>query len=127
VIVKKYEYTAKISEDIWYATDLEMHPIRKKWIAAATQSGIPGFDELVEKWVEHVQGAVAKQVLVLELTDVVKGKTTVTREETELSAIEQLEPAQLPENVFQVPDCSDDKTSVTDAAKKMLDLGQMGP
>jgi hypothetical protein len=127
LVVKKYEYTAKIIEDIWYATDLEMHPIRKKWIAAATQSGIPGFDELTDKWIEHVQGAVAKQVLVMELTDVVKGKTTITREETEVTAVEQLEPAQLPEDVFKLPDCTDDKTSVTDAAKRMLDLGQMRP
>jgi len=127
LIVKKYEYTAKISEDIWYATDQEMNPIRKKWIAALTQSGIPGFDEMTDKWSEHVQGAVARHVTVLELTDVVKGKTTTTREEVEATSIEQLEPAQLPENVFVVPDCTDDKTSVTDAAKKMLDLGQMRP
>jgi hypothetical protein len=80
LIIKKYEYTAKLSEDIWYTTDLEMHPIRKKWIAALTQSGIPGFEDLTSKWSEHVQGAVARHVLQLELTDVVKGKTTTTRE-----------------------------------------------
>jgi len=127
LIIKKYEYTAKLSEDIWYATDLEMHPIRKKWIAALTQSGIPGFEDLTSKWSEHVQGAVARHVLELELTDVVKGKKTTTREEIEATALEQLDAAQLPENVFKVPDCTDDKSSVTDAAKKMLDLGQMRP
>jgi hypothetical protein len=41
--------------------------------------------------------------------------------------LEQLEAAQLPENVFEIPDCTDDNTSVTDAAKRMLDLGQMRP
>jgi hypothetical protein len=127
VAIKKYEYTVKISEDIWYSTDLVMHPIRRKWLVAATQSGIPVFDELTDKWIAQVQGAVVKQTVVLELTDVVKEEKTITREETEVTDIEHLERAQLPENVFEVPDCTDDKSSVTDAAKKLLDMSQMKP
>lgn len=127
VLIKKYEYAAKISGDIWYSTELEMHPIRRKWIAATAQSGIPVLDELIEKWKEHVQGAVAKQITVVELSDLVKNKTSTTREEIEVTEIEELDLAQLPEDVFQLPDCTDDRTSVTDAAKKMFNLGQMGP
>ena len=127
VIFKKYEYTAKISEDIWYAEDLPMNPIRKEWIVAATQSGIPMFDELTDKWIAQVKGAVVKQVVVLELTDVISKEKTVIREETEVTNIEDLEPAQLPDDVFKVPACTGGKRSVTDAAKKVLDMGMMSP
>ena len=71
IVIKKYEYTAKITEDVWFSNDQAMHPIRKKWIAATAQSGIPAFDELTGRWIGNVQGAIVKQSTTLELTDVI--------------------------------------------------------
>jgi len=127
VLIKKYEYSAKISEDIWYSNDMTMNPIRRKWIIAVTQSGIPALDALSDEWMAQVKGAVVKQTVVLELTDVIKKEITTTREESEVTDIEHLELTQLPADVFEIPDCSDDKSSTTDAAKKLLSMDQMKP
>ena len=34
VLFKKYDYKVHITDDIWYSTNLEMHPVRKRWLEA---------------------------------------------------------------------------------------------
>ena len=39
ILFLKFEYTVKIVDDLWYTSDVEIHPIRQKWINAQNQLG----------------------------------------------------------------------------------------
>jgi hypothetical protein len=73
-MLKSYEYKVHITDDIWYTSKLEMHPVRKRWLEALSQSGYKELDTLINQRVNHLPGAILKQESVIKVTNVIKNK-----------------------------------------------------
>ncbi len=50
VLVKKFRYSLEITDDVWLAPQLEIHPIEQQWINAQTSTGFDQLDELLDSW-----------------------------------------------------------------------------
>jgi hypothetical protein len=103
VMFKKYDYKVQITDDIWYTTKLEMHPVRKRWLEALSQSGYKQLDTLINQWTAHLSGAILKQESVIKVTNIIKKEEDISTEKTRVVTIEKLKSSDIPKHTFQMP------------------------
>ena len=126
VMFKSYDYKIHITDDIWYTTKLEMHPVRKRWLEALSQSGYKQLDTLINQWVDNLPGAILKTESVIKVTNVIKNKEDITTEKTQVVTIKKLKPSDIPKNTFQMPKCKKiSKKEMRDTAMKLFEKGKM--
>lgn len=121
----KFEYTVKIVDDMWYTTDVEMHPIRKKWINALMHSDNQIIDQLFADYTKTFDGPVLKSETVVDITNVRKQKTDTQKERTLLKSVKELAPEELGK-IFQMPECKPmDDDDVKDNAQELFSFGRI--
>lgn len=126
VLFKKYNYKVHITDDIWYSTNLEMHPVRKRWLEALSQSGYPQLDKLIDQWVANINGAILKQESVINVTNVIENKEEITTQKTRVVTVEKLKPADIAKHVFDMPKCNNiSKKEMRDTAKELFERGAL--
>jgi len=123
-VFKKYDYQVHITDDIWYTPKMEIHPVRKRWLEALSQSGYKELDSLADQWANNLSGAVLKQESEIKITNVIKQKEDIIRETTRIVTLEKLKPTDLPEHTFQMPKCK--KISKKEMRKTAMDLFERG-
>jgi hypothetical protein len=126
VLLKKYEYKVHITDDIWYTTKMEMHPVRKRWLEALSQSGYKQLDMLIDQWAANLPGAILKQESVIKVTNIIKNKEDISTEKTKVVTIEKLKPADIPKQTFDMPKCKTiSKKEMRDTAKDLFEKGRL--
>lgn len=121
----KFEYSVKIVEDLWYTTDVEIHPIRKKWINALTQSGNRLIDKLFSDYVAKLPGPILKTESVMDITNVRKNKTSTQKQRTVVISVEEIEKSEL-DKVFKLPDCEKmDDDEIQEKGKALMSAGKL--
>ncbi len=126
VMFKKYDYKVHITDDIWYTTELELHPVRRRWLQALSQSGYKQLDTLINQWASNLPGAIMKQESVVKITNVIKNKDDIYTEKTRVVSIEKLKPSDIPKHTFQMPQCSKiSKKEMRDTAKTLFEKGKL--
>ena len=121
----KFEYTVKMIDDIWYTTDVEIHPIRKKWLNALTQSGNNIIDGLFTEVTAKLPGPVLKSESVMKITNVRKKKTDTQEESTIVTSVEDVEKAKL-DKIFVKPSCIQmDDDEIQEKGKALLDARKL--
>ncbi len=103
-LILKFEYTVKMVDDIWYTTDVEIHPIRKKWLHALTQSGNDIIDKLFNTLVAKLPGPILKSESVMDITNVRKKKTKTQTEQTIVTSVDEVG-ADVLDKLFVKPSC----------------------
>ena len=121
---KKYDYQIHITDDIWYTPKLEVHPVRKRWLEALSQSGYKQLDMLIDQWAANLAGAVLKQESKIKVTNVIKKEEEIISETTRIVTLEKLKPSDLPKHTFQMPQCK--KISKKEMRKTAMDLFEKG-
>jgi len=126
VLFKKYEYKVHITDDIWYTTKMEMHPVRKRWLEALSQSGYKQLDMLIDQWAANLPGAILKQESVIKVKNIIKNKEDISTEKTQVVTIEKLNPADIPKQTFHMPKCKTiSKKEMRDTAKDLFEKGRL--
>jgi len=126
VLFQKYDYKVQINDDIWYSDDLAMHPVRKRWLEALSNSGYPQLDALIDQWAANIPGAILKQESVMKLTNVIKNEEDIYTEKTRVVSVEKLKPSDMPKDIFGMPTCkSISKKEMRDIAKDLFDKGKL--
>jgi len=121
----KFEYTVKIVDDIWYTTDLEIHPIRKKWLNALTQSGNSIIDGLFTDYTSKLPGPVLKSETVMDITNVRKKDTKTEKQRTVVTEVEELKPDDL-DKIFKMPKCEVmDDDEIQEKGKALFSAGKI--
>ena len=121
----KFEYTATIVNDIWYTTDVEIHPIRKKWLEALTQSGNSIIDGMFSDLKAKLPGPVLKSEAVMDITNVRKKSTKTQTESTIVTSVEELEQKEL-DKIFVMPECEMmDDDEIQEKGKALLSAGKL--
>ncbi len=120
VLVKKYQYTVKITDDFWMAPQLEIHPIEQQWINAQTSTGFDQLDELLDSWYMHLPATVLKQESVFEVEDLVKKEESTKVEKITITSIEKLDPSKIPAELFDMPKCKKVSRKKMQAAAKSM-------
>ena len=116
----KMEYSVKIIDDLWYATELEIHPVRKKWINAITQSGNNLIDQLFTKFTANIPGPILKQESVTNITNVRKNETKIQKRRSTIKKVEELKADEL-DKIFKMPECKVmDDDEVQEKAKTLF-------
>jgi len=124
---KKYEYTIKITDDMWYTNKLEVQPFRKRWMEALKQSGYEKLDKMFADWAKQLPGPVLKQQSEIVLTNVIKNETQTQKEKAEISSVKEVKSSELPKGVFTVPKCENiNQTQLESTAKDMAKEGKLG-
>jgi hypothetical protein len=100
----KFKYTIKTIDDIWYTTDIEIHPVRKRWMNALSQSGNNVIDQLTESFTSKLPGPVLKMESVTDITNVKKKETKRKTQRSYIVDLVELGQAELDE-VFQQQKC----------------------
>jgi len=116
----KFEYSVKIIDDLWYTTELEIHPVRKKWINAITQSGNNLIDQLFTKFTANIPGPILKQESVTNITNVRKNETKTQKRRSTIKKVEELKADEL-DKIFKMPECKVmDDDEVQEKAKALF-------
>jgi hypothetical protein len=116
----KFEYAVKMVDDIWYTTDVEIHPIRRKWLNALTQSGNDIIDNLFTQVTEKLPGPVLKSESSMDIINVRKKSTKTQTERTIVTSLEELEKAEL-DKIFVMPSCIEmDDDEIQEKGKALL-------
>ena len=89
VVVKKFSYSLKITDDVWIAPRLEIHPIEQQWINAQTNTGFEQLDQMVDTWYKKLPAMILKQESVIRLNDLIKKEESTKTEKIEITAIER--------------------------------------
>jgi hypothetical protein len=100
----KFKYTIKTIDDLWYTTDIEIHPVRKRWMNALSQSGNNVIDQLTESFTSKLPGPVLKMESVTDITNVRKKETKRKTQRSYIVDLVELGQAELDE-VFQQQEC----------------------
>ncbi len=125
VLFVKFKYSIKVVDDLWFATELETHPVVKKWDNALTQSGNSSIDQLFAEYTAELQGPILKQASVIDITDVRKKETKTKKINSVIKSIEDVEADKL-EEVFEMPECEKvDDDEVLEKAKDLLYGGKL--
>ncbi|MDH3947707.1 MAG: hypothetical protein OEU74_01990 [Gammaproteobacteria bacterium] len=124
VMFKKYDYKVHITDDIWYSTKIEMHPVRKRWFEALSRSGYKQHDVLIDQWMANLPGAILKQESVIKVTNVIRKKDEIYTEKTRVVTIDKLKPSDIPKHTFQMPKCK--KISKKEMRSTAMDLFEKG-
>ncbi len=126
VLLKKYNYKVHITDDIWYSTEMEMHPVRKRWLEALSNSGYPQLDKLIDQWAANLHGSILKQESVVKLTNVIKNEEEITTQKTRVVTVEKLKPADILKDTFEMPTCKSISTKeMRNTAKELFDKGKL--
>lgn len=121
----KFEYTAKVTEDIWYTSDVEIHPVRKKWLNAITQSGNNIIDQYTNDYLSKLPGPILKRTSVTEITDVRKKKTKLQEERANYTEVVEVSSEEL-DKVFVLPECKVmNENEVEERAKALFSAGRI--
>ena len=121
----KFEYNVKIVDDLWYTTDVEIHPIRKKWINALIHSDNKIIDDLFSDYAAKLGGPVLKSETVVDITNVKKKDTKTQKERTTVTSVEDIGKDKL-EQLFKMPDCKQmDDDEIQDNAKELFSVGRI--
>lgn len=121
----KFEYTVKIIDDLWYTTDLEIHPVRKKWIDALNQSGNSIIDSLFTEFTAKLKGPILKSESVITITNVRKKETKTQKIHMLVTEVEELKSGELDE-IFIMPECvTMDDDEVQEKAKALFSAGKI--
>ena len=116
----KFEYSVKKIDDLWYTTELDIHPARKKWINALTQSGNSFIDKIFTDFTAKLPGPVLKQETVIEITNVRKKETKTQKARYVIKKIEELKADEL-DRIFKMPECVEmDDDEVEEKAKLLF-------
>ena len=116
----KFEYSVKVIHDLWYTTELDIHPARKKWINALTQSGNSFIDKIFTDFTAKLPGPVLKQETVSEITNVRKKETKTQKARYVIKKIEELKADEL-DRIFKMPECVEmDDDEVEEKAKLLF-------
>ncbi len=105
LVFKKLEYSVEVTEDLWFTPKIEVHPIERKWIDAMVQTGYEQLDKLVKAQVSEIGGTILRQESSMTLFDVIKKDEDSRTEKATVTAIDELEPHEVPEDTFKVPEC----------------------
>lgn len=121
----KFEYAVKMVDDIWYTTDVEIHPIRRKWLNALTQSGNKIIDDLFTQATEKLPGPVLKSESTVDIINVRKKQTKTQKERTEVTSVEEVDKAEL-DRIFALPSCVEmDDDEIQEKGKALLDARKL--
>ena len=124
---KKYEYTLKITDDVWYTKELEIQPFRKRWMEALTQSGYEKLDNMFADWAKKVPGPILKLETEVVLKNVKENKTDTQKERAEITSFKEVKASDLPKGIFTVPKCENiNQTQLESTAKDMAKEGKLG-
>ena len=127
-LLKKYEYALNITDDIWYATELEIHPIRKQWFEALSQTGYPLLDKIYGDWTKQIKGAVLRQDTLVDVTNVRKKSTSTQSQNAVITSIKELEPNDTEAAIFNVPECKKiTNKQIRGTAADMFSEGRLSP
>ena len=121
----KFEYSAKVTDDIWYTTEAEIHPVKKKWMDALSQSGNNLIDQLTEGFTSNLPGPILKRESVVDITDMRKNETKTEVITSNIIDVTELDKAEL-DKVFQLPECEAmDDDEVQEKAKALFSAGKI--
>jgi len=124
---KKYEYTIKITDNLWYTTKLEIQPFRKRWMEALKQSGYDKLDKMFSDWAKQLPGPVLKQESEVILTNVIKNETQTQKEKAEITSFKEVKSSEIPKDTFTVPKCENiNQKQLESTAKDMVKQGKLG-
>jgi len=127
VMFKKYEYTMKITDDVWYTTKLEIQPFRKRWMEALKQSGYEKLDKMFSDWAKQIPGPILKLESEVKLTNVIKNETDTQKEKAEIISFKEVNSSELPKGTFTVPKCENiNQKQLESTAKDMAKEGKLG-
>ena len=121
----KFEYTVKIVSDIWYTTDVEIHPIRKKWLNALTKSGNSIIDDLYGNLTSKLPGPALKKEVVIDITNVRKKNVKTEKQITSVTSVEEIKPDEL-DKIFKMPKCEAmDDDEIQEKGKALFSAGKI--
>ena len=121
----KFEYTVKIVSDLWYTTDVEIHPIRKKWLSALTKSGNSIIDDLFTGITSKLPGPVLKKEAVMDITNVRKKSVKTEKQITNVTSVEEIKHEEL-DKLFKMPECVKmDDDEIQEKGKTLLGAGKI--
>jgi len=121
----KFEYTVKIIDDLWYTTDVEIHPIRKKWINALTQSGNNIIDQTFTDYTSKLPGPVLKSESVMDITNVRKDSVKTEKQSTVVTELEEITPEEM-DRIFKMPECETmDDDEIQEKGKALFSAGKI--
>ena len=121
----KFEYQVKIVSDLWYTNDVEIHPIRKRWISALTKSGNNIIDELFTGITSKLSGPVLKKEVVMDITNVRKKNVKTEKQITKLTSVEDVSSEEL-DKLFKKPQCiMMDDDEIQEKGKALLGAGRI--
>ena len=104
LLVVEFEYTVKVIDDFWYTTELDIHPVKKKWVNALAQSGNGLIDEMVVDITAKLAGPVLQRETVIDITNVRKKETKIQKKRTIIKTVEEPSTGEL-DKVFKMPEC----------------------
>ena len=104
LLVVKFEYSVKVIDDLWYTTELEIHPVKKKWMNALAQSGNSLIDKMVADITAKLAGPVLKRETVIDITNVRKKETKTQKKRSVIKSVADLSADEL-DKVFTMPKC----------------------
>ena len=124
---KKYEYTLKVTDDLWYTKDLEIQPFRKRWMEALKQSGYDKLDKMFSDWSKQLLGPILKLETEVVLTNVSKNESQTQKQKAEITSFKELKSNELQKGIFTVPKCENiNQTQLESTAKDMAKEGKLG-
>jgi len=125
ILFLKFEYKVKIVDDIFYTSELEVHPTRKKWLEALTQSGNDLIDNMYSDYTSKVPGPVIQKETVIEITDLRKNKVKTEKRKAVVTKIEEIS-AEETDAAFITPECIPmDDDEVQEKAKALFSANKL--
>lgn len=100
----KFEYSVKVIDDLWYTTELDIHPVKKKWLNALTQSGNSLIDQMFADYTANLPGPILKQDSVIDITNVRKNETKTQKQHSVIKSVEEIKASEL-DKIFKMPEC----------------------
>jgi hypothetical protein len=121
----KFEYSVKIVDDLWYAADVEIHPIRRKWLNALTQSGNKLIDQAFTDYTSKFSGPIIKSESVMDITNVRKKTTKTEKQRTIITDIKEMKQDEL-DKIFVMPECEKmDDDEIQEKGKALFSAGKI--
>lgn len=125
LLVVKFEYTVKVIDDLWYTTELDIHPVKKKWINALAQSGNSLIDNMVADITAKLPGPVLKRETVTDITNVRKKQTKTQKKRSVIKTVEDISAAEM-DKAFTMPECKVmEDNEVERRAKVLFSAGKL--
>lgn len=126
-LFKKYEYTIKHTDDVWYTTAVEYQSFKKRWLEAMVQTGYPKMDEMFRERAKHISGPILKLESEMLTTNVKKGRTTVELEKAQITSVKEVKSSEIPQQTFVVPKCKNiTQKQLISTAMDMFDESKTG-